>query len=168
MSKLMARVIDRRLSKLADFFENRADPGVDQYFLPVANVNQVCAILGRAPQNDLDSCLRLVGIDALWYRVVDLSRDFDEAILKRLKAFRSAWRKYEVQNVARHQGDKSTRRAAVECRLCRLLDPPTQREVDQSTPAQLAETLAGDECGRWTSVLALRGLGAFDFDEEDP
>ena len=167
VGRRMVKVISQRLSLLAPVVCNQADPDADSYFLPARNLNEVCNLLGKGAKNDFDSFLRQVGIEPLWFRVLDLSRDFDEAILKRLRAFRAAWRRYEIQNIARHEGDKTTRRATIEYGLCRLLYPPTQAQVEGMSAAQLADTLTEKECGRWTSALALRGLGAFDFDEED-
>jgi hypothetical protein len=138
-------------------------PGVDEYFLPVRSLRSVEALLRRGAEPDLDSFVALVGVEALWFRVVDLSQDFGDPLLRRLKAFRSAWRQYEVQNIARRRGEKSVRSAGVEYKLARLLDPPRQAQLDAMDPQQLQATLKGPVCGRWASVLALRELGAFDF-----
>lgn len=161
-------------------------PGVDEYFLPRRSGKALGRLLGRGNPPDFDSVLGRVGVEALWFRVLDLSRDFDEGVLQRMGAFRSAWRRhalflftwvcvyycnrarrYEVQNIARHRGDKTVSRAGIEYKLCRLLRPPTQEELDAMGPVELAQTLRGPVCGRWTSVLALSGLGAFDFSQDD-
>lgn len=110
-----------------------------------------------------------MGIDALLFRVVDLSRNFDPAVRKRLLAFRAAWRKAEIQNVARNSGvpGASPGSAAVPYALCKLLHPPSLEDWADMTGPEAQEALAGPRCSPWACVLALEQLGAFDPGDEE-
>ena len=97
-------------------------------------------------------------------RVIALGRDFDNTIRRRLLSFRSAWRKAEIQNVARATGrpGASLEAAGALYRLCKLLEPPTLDDWAAMTPAEARLTLLGARCSPWASVLALNRVGAFD------
>jgi hypothetical protein len=105
-----------------------------------------------------------VGIDAMMTRVIRLSRDFDNAILRQLSSFRTAWRKAEVQNVARAtgKGDGAFQASNVLYRLCKLLNPPSLEEWAGMTAVEARLTLLGPRCCPWAAVLALERIGAFD------
>ena len=110
-----------------------------------------------------------VGIDALLFRVIDVSRDFHAPVRRRLLAFRDAWRRAEVQNVARNSGvaGASPSTASVPYTLCKLLSPPSLEEWADMTAPEAQETLAGPRCSPWACVLALEQLGAFDPGDSD-
>jgi hypothetical protein len=97
-------------------------------------------------------------------RVIALGRDFDSTIRRRLVSFRNAWRKAEIQNLARATGraGPSLEAAAALYRLCKLQDPPQLKEWGEMTPADARLTLLGPRCSPWAAVLALNKLGAFD------
>lgn len=101
------------------------------------------------------------------FRVLDLSRDFDGAIRKRLLSFRAAWRKAEVQNIARLSGRPGAgmEAAGVVYRLCKLLEPPPLEEWVQMSAVEARLTLQGPQCSPWAAVLALNRIGAFDTGE---
>jgi hypothetical protein len=105
-----------------------------------------------------------VGIDAMMARVIALGRDWDNPIRRQLLSFRSAWRRAEIQNVARAlgRGDGALGAAGALYRLCKLLEPPTLDEWGQMTAVDARIALLGPSCSPWAAVLALNGLGAFD------
>jgi hypothetical protein len=118
----------------------------------------------RGGEPDFDSFAQLVGIDAMMARVIALGRDWDDSIRRQLLSFRSAWRRAEVQNVARAvgKGEGAAGAAGALYKLCKLLKPPTLDEWGQLTPVDARLTLLGQQCSPWAAVLALNGLGAFD------
>ena len=108
---------------------------------------------------DFDSFASEVGIDAMMFRVIMLSRDLDDSLLRMLRSFRREWRTAEEQNIARNQG-YSMDSARTMYRLCKLEDPPANW-ADLSDK-EAAEALNGPLCNPFASVLALHKLGAFD------
>ena len=104
-------------------------------------------------------------------RVIALCRDFENTIRRRLLSFRSAWRKAEIQNLARATGraGASLEAAGALYRLCKLLRPPKLEDWGALTPVEARVTLMGARCSPWAAVLALNRLGAFDpGDQYDP
>ena len=97
-------------------------------------------------------------------RVIALSRDLDNSILRQLLSFRSAWRRAEVQNIARATGSGEGALVAsnVLYRLCKLLHAPGLDEWGAMTAVDARLTLLGPQCSPWASALALNRLGAFD------
>ena len=118
----------------------------------------------RGVMPDFDSFAAQVGIDAMMFRVIDLSRDFDNEVRKKLISFRSAWRRAEVQNIARLSGSRGTSlgAAAVVYRLCKLLNQPRLDEWAAMSAVEARLTLLGQQCSPWAAVLALHETGAFD------
>lgn len=118
---------------------------------------------------DFDSFAAQVGIDAMMFRVIDLSRDFDDEVRKKLLSFRSAWRKAEVQNIARLSGTPGTSlgAAAVVYRLCKLLNPPSLSEWAAMSAVEARLTLLGRQCSPWAAALALHQVGAFNTDQPE-
>ena len=107
-----------------------------------------------------------VGIECMFTRVIQLSRDLDAITLKRMRQFRDAWRRAEIQNIARfthsdHAG------AAILYTLCRLLTPPSVAGLEAMPPEEVQLTLRGKRCSPWASALALHDLGAFDLDRDE-
>ena len=106
-------------------------------------------------ENDFDTALELFGIDALLHRVSRLCVDEMKPVLR---DFRVSWNMIEVDRMRRKNGWSSLRQAKLVMTLCRLLEPPT------SIPEQkggLEELMRAPQCSPWTSVLAMRDLGAF-------
>lgn len=97
-------------------------------------------------------------------RVIALSRDLDASILRQLLSFRSAWRRAEVQNIARAtgKGEGALAAAGALYRLCKLLQPPPLEAWGAMTAVDARLTLLGPQCSPWAAVLALNQLGAFD------
>ena len=124
---------------------------------------------GRGAEPDFDSFAVEVGIDAMMTRVIDLGRDFDATIRRRLRSFRTAWRKAEIQNVARNTGRAGApiEAAAAVYRLCKLLEPPKLDEWSEMDPSDARLALLGPRCSPWAAVLALNRLGAFDTGDPD-
>lgn len=118
----------------------------------------------RGAEPDFDSFASQVGIDAMMGRVIALSRDFDDSIRRQLRSFRSAWRRAEVQNIARAagKGEGALAAAGAVYRLCKLLEPPKLDEWAEMTAVDARVTLLGAQCSPWAAVLALNQLGAFD------
>lgn len=118
----------------------------------------------RGVSPDFDSYAVNVGIDALFSRVIDMGRDFDSTVRKRLLAFRTAWRRAEMQNVARNSGipGATPATASVPYTLCKLLDPPSLEDWAAMSAPEAQEVLDGPQCSPWACVLALEQLGAFD------
>jgi hypothetical protein len=119
---------------------------------------------GRGAEPDFDSFAAQVGIDAMISRVIRLSRDFEPEILRQLASFRSAWRRAEVQNVARAagKGPGAYEASNVLYRLCKLLHPPTLEEWSEMGGVEARVALLGPRCSPWAAVLALESIGAFD------
>lgn len=113
---------------------------------------------------DFDSFAMNVGIDVMLSRVIALSRDFDKDIKGKLSSFLEAWRRAEIQNVARAsgRGEGALEAAKVLYTLCKLLHPPTLEEWTRMTRMEARETLMGPKCSPWAAVLALDEIGAFD------
>lgn len=118
---------------------------------------------------DFDSFAAQVGIDAMMFRVLDLSRDFDGSIRKKLLSFRAAWRRAEIQNIARLSGrpGAATDAAGVVYRLCKLRDPPSLEDWAAMSPVEARLALQGRQCSPWAAVLALSRIGAFDTGEDE-
>ena len=118
----------------------------------------------RGAEPDFDSFAQQVGIDTMMARVIALSRDFDDSIRRQLLAFRAAWRRAEVQNVARAagKGEGALGAAGAMYRLCKLLQPPSLDEWERMTMVDARLALLGPQCSPWAAVLALNQLGAFD------
>jgi hypothetical protein len=105
-----------------------------------------------------------VGIDAMMARVIALGRDWDDSIRRQLLGFLAAWRRAEIQNVARAvgKGEGALGAAGVLYRLCKLLKPPTLDEWGLMTGVDARLALLGPQCSPWAAALALHMLGAFD------
>ena len=118
---------------------------------------------------DFDSFATRVGIDAMLFRVIAMGRDLEPVVRKRLLDFRAAWRKAEVQNVARNSGRKgaTTAAAAVPYQLCKLLDQPSVADWAEMSAYEADDVLRGPLCSPWACVLALSRLGAFDMASQD-
>ena len=103
-------------------------------------------------------------------RVIQLCRDFPDDILRQLSSFRTAWRRAEVQNVARAtgKGDGAFQASHVLYRLCKLLRPPTLEEWAGMTAVDARLALLGPRCCPWAAVLALERIGAFDTTAPEP
>lgn len=112
-------------------------------------------------ENDFESALETYGVDALLFRVMRLCH---QSIRYFLVSFRNSWRAHEIDRVRRKNQERglTLRSAAILVGLCRLLDPPIVLPADKSV---LDITLRGLKCCPWTSVLALRELGAFTDDD---
>ena len=105
-----------------------------------------------------------IGVDAMMFRVIAMSRDLDTLILRRIRQLRAAWRRAEVDNIEaklRHKVDNEYS-APLMYALCKLLDPPTPDKLAQMHPMEIKQVLAGPRCSQWACILALHELGAFD------
>lgn len=106
-------------------------------------------------EHDFDTALELFGIDALLYRVSRLCVDEMKPVLR---DFKTSWNLVEIDRVRRKNGWSSLRHATLVLTLCRMLDPPI------SIPEQkegLDALMKAPRCSPWTSVLAMKDLGAF-------
>lgn len=106
-------------------------------------------------ENDFDSAMETVGIDALLYRVMRLC---DEEMRPVLRDFKTSVNLAEIDRVRRKKGWTSLRFANTVMALCRLLSPPDVMPFQKS---DLDALVRASKCSCWTSVLALRELGAF-------
>jgi hypothetical protein len=79
-------------------------------------------------------------------------------MLSQLKDFRESWQWLELDRVRTHTPGLDMRSARVLYILCCLLDPPADLPQDK---AGADDVLSGHLCSPWTSVLALREIGAF-------
>lgn len=104
---------------------------------------------------DFESALEVFGINALLYRSVHLA---PVCMLSQLKDFRESWQWLELDRIRTHTPGLDMRSARVLYILCCLLDPPDELPNSKDGADAL---LMGPCCSPWTSVLALRSLGAF-------
>jgi hypothetical protein len=77
-----------------------------------------------------------------------------------LVSFRNSWRTLQIDRVRRKNQEQglTMRSAGILVSLCGLLSPPFELPREKM---QLDVVLRGLRCSPWTSVLALRQLGAF-------
>lgn len=126
------------------------------YFIPVValrTLKRACATQVR--EDDFESALEVVGIRAMLGRVM---RVCHPELLPMLKSFKRSWLQLETDRVRRKTPGLTMYSAGVIVRLCELLSPPVELPRDKG---ELAAVLRGRRCSPWTSVLALREMGAF-------
>lgn len=189
VARNMATILRDTIWKLGVHLSGRKSLALTRFFVPRRNLRSLISLIerrvaflfrfisihftripSRGVSPDFDSFAVNVGIDALLFRIVDLSRNFESSVRRRLLSFRDAWRRAEIQNVARNTGVvvASPSAAAVPYALCKLLSPPSLEDWADMTALEAQETLAGPRCSPWASVLALEQLGAFDPGDLDP
>ena len=151
------------LQPLVKFVTNRLNPphSVDEnfakhYFIPLEamrTLRRVC--VGGVREDNFESALEVVGMRAMLARVMRICH---AELLPMLKSFRRSWLQLEIDRVRSKNDGLTMYSAAVIVRLCELLEPPTELPKDRGV---LAAVLRGRRCSPWTSVLALREMGAF-------
>lgn len=129
------------------------------YFLESDNLMQIRELNNKAAGRNLDTYLKVVGVDALFFRLIDTCRDLNEEILDKLKSFRTSWQLLEVRNVSknRHMG-KERSKAEIEYYMCKVSRPPRYFPSDHD---ELEKLMRKKQCSPWVAALCLRQLGAF-------
>ena len=151
------------LQPLVKFVTNRfaspiteAEYFAKHYFIPLEamrTLKRVCDVGVR--EDNFESALEVVGMRAMLARVMRICH---AELLPMLKSFRRSWLQLEIDRVRSKNDGLTMYSAAVIVRLCELLEPPTELPKDRGV---LAAVLRGRRCSPWTSVLALREMGAF-------
>jgi translation initiation factor 2 beta subunit (eIF-2beta)/eIF-5 len=106
-------------------------------------------------ENDFEDALQHFGINALLSRAIQLS---SPELRPLLKDFRQSWQLLEIERIRAKTPGLTMLSAHTIYTLCQLLDPPNDLPGEKHLDAEI---LAGPLCSPWTSVIALRHLGAF-------
>lgn len=127
-----------------------------RYFIPLVALQTLRrACHGGVREDNFESGLETVGMRAMLARVMRLCHP---ELLPMLKSFRRSWLQLETDRVRSKTPGLTMYSAGIVVRLCELLSPPVELPKDKEV---LSAVLRGRRCSPWTSVLALREMGAF-------
>jgi len=142
----------RHVRKLTDIItgQNNFTQEVYLHFVNVDDLQEIRELASRINTDIFDNVVTLVGIRAVWMRVMRLCVDFPESLKTKMKSLLDTWVTYEIKNVARNNGITYyfARR-----RYASALKNPEDTEYKR---------------GVWASVLKLRSIKALDYDVVNP
>jgi hypothetical protein len=129
---------------------------VKQYFVSPATLKKLKRLAQtEVREDDFSSGVSAFGIRAMLGRAMQLCH---AELRPLLVSFRRAWEEIQIDRVRAKNDGLTMRSASVLVILCRLLNPPRDPPTDK---AEFDAIIRGSRCSEWTSVLALRELGAF-------
>lgn len=110
-------------------------------------------------RNDFQSALRMFGINALLFRLIDLCAGYPASFRSQLLDFRACWQWREIERVRIANPGLDAQAAYRLYYLCTLLDPPDHIPQEKG----LADAIFDVQVytSPWNSVLSLDNIGAF-------
>ena len=161
-SKMM-NLVELEFDNIAKFLDDAGSAPLEygSYFLAYGDIPKLQKLSLKGVVGNFDSYLARFGIDAMFHRVLELSRDIPDDLMRLMLAFVAAMRKKEVDNVVENGWVPLSIPAIYAYRMAKLLDPPSQSFGALTTREELVTICKGKQCSPWTAVMTLRKMGAF-------
>jgi hypothetical protein len=138
--------------QLSDIVLNQHNygPAVVNHFISQQDMNAIKQLLSNVNTNIFDNVVAVVGIQAIWKRIMLLCQDLPEPLKAKMRLLLEKWIKFEKENVIRN--------TQVFASVAGTRYNRASKNRDFAPHAR----------GVWASVVALRDLRAFEYDPARP